>query len=121
MPSSHVQTPLAPHVNPGGESSGSGKRKAEEQPEGEEARLEMIEEDTVKKWVCEIEDHVKESHPECPHISSSSRIETSRFTWFYTLWSQEVQSSLMRHNCVLFFIKFLTRAKIANLHLVISI
>ena len=45
-------------------SSSSGlKRKPEDYPEGEEMRLEIIEEDTVKSWVCEIEDAIKEESP----------------------------------------------------------
>ncbi len=57
------------HVNAGGASSGSGKRKADDYPEGEEKRLEMvadevIEEEVVKQWVCEAEDIVKDEEDE---------------------------------------------------------
>ena len=51
-----------PHLNPGGESSGSrpDKRKAEDYQEGEEKRIEVIEECQVDRWVCEITERIKE-------------------------------------------------------------
>ena len=50
-------------------SNASDKRKAEDYPEGEESRIsEVIEEEIVKEWVCEIEEQVDNEVDEQVHV-----------------------------------------------------
>ena len=85
-------------------SNASDKRKAEDYPEGEEARIsevfEVIEEEEVKKWVCEIEERVEneevndEVHVEeedsnelCQHEVCSARQEEIGYMQSRSIWS----------------------------------